>query len=389
MKRIYLDYAATTPALPEVVDAMLPYFNEKYGNPSSLHSFGREARAAVEDARSKVADLINSNPEEIVFTSGGTESNNFALEGVLGALKGKKDHVITSKIEHHAILEPCRFLEKMGFKVTYLDVNEHGMIDPEDVKKAVTEKTALVSIMHANNEIGTIEPIKEISKITRENEVYFHTDAVQTIGQIEVDVEDLGIDLLSGSAHKFYGPKGAGFLYIRRGTRMTPLLRGGEQEKNRRASTENVPGIVGMGKASEAAKQDIPNRKKHLSALQEKLIKGLSSKIPDIKLNGHPKKRLPKNIDIRIKYVEGEAMLLNLDLEGIAVSTGSACSSGTLEPSHVLLATGVSPEEAHGSIRFSLGRLNKEEDIDRVLEVFPGIVEKLRRMSPLTSKRRT
>ncbi|OGC22206.1 cysteine desulfurase NifS [candidate division WOR-1 bacterium RIFOXYB2_FULL_42_35] len=389
MRQVYMDYAATTPPLPEVVEAMLPYLDEKrvFGNPSSLHSFGQEARAAVEEARAKVAALINADPREIVFTSGGTESDNFALHGVLYANKDKKDHIITTKIEHSAILAPCRFLEKQGFKVTYLNVDKDGLVDPEEVKAAITDKTALVSIMHANNEIGTIEPIAEIAKLLNGKGVYFHTDAVQTVGQINVDVKELGVDLLSASAHKFYGPKGAGFLYIKKGTRMKAFMLGGEQEQRRRGSTENVPGIMGMGKACEIAKIDLPNRIKHLTDLRDKLSQGLLKIIPDIHLNGHPTKRLPKNVDVSVQFIEGESMLLNLDLEGIAVSTGSACSSSTLEPSHVLLAIGKPPEEAHGSIRFTLGRLNTEADVDYVLDIFPKIVEKLRAMSPLVRRK--
>ena len=301
-------------------------------------------------------------------------------------MKPKKNHIITSKIEHHAILEPCHFLEKEGFKVTYLDVDKDGLINPEDVKKAIADKTALVSIMHANNEIGTIEPIKEISKITKEKGVYFHTDAVQTVGQLEVDVADLGVDLLSASAHKFYGPKGIGFLYIKKGTRMTQFLRGGSQESNRRASTENVAGIVALGKALEIAKNELQDRIKRTTELREMLFKGIEKKIPDVIICGHRTKRLPKNAAIIVKYVEGESMLLKLDMEGIAASTGSACSSGSLEASHVIRAIGTSPEDSHGSIRFSLGRLNTKEDVKYLLEVFPKIVKNLRAMSPLRRK---
>lgn len=381
-----MDYAATTPPHPEVVEAMLPYLKEKFGNPSSLHSFGQEAKAAVQKARKQVAELINCQPEEIVFTSGGTESNNFAILGVINKLKPNKNHIITSKIEHHAILEPCHVLEKEGFKVTYLDVDKDGLVNPEDVSAAITDKTALVSIMHANNEIGTIEPIKEIAKITNEKGIYFHTDAVQTVGQIKVDVADLGVDLLSASAHKFYGPKGVGFLYIKKGTRMTQFLRGGAQENNRRASTENVPGIVALGKAAEIAKAELSERIKSTTELREMLLKGIEDKIPDIIICGHRTNRLPKNAAIIVKYVEGESMLLRLDIEGIAASTGSACSSGSLEASHVIRAIGISPEDSHGSIRFSLGRLNTRDDVKYTLEVFPKIVEQLRAMSPLKGK---
>jgi len=391
VKRVYLDYAATTPTHPDVVEAMRPYFGEKFGNPSSLHSFGRESKSAIEKAREQVVGLIaprhssgqGGSVEEIIFTSGGTESNNFALHGIAYANEKKGNHIIISSIEHHAMLAPCKFLESRGFKVTYLPVDKYGLVDPEEVRRAITDTTILVSVMHANNEIGTVEPVKEIAKITKEKNVYFHTDAVQTVGQIEVDVDKLGVDLLSLSGHKFYGPKGVGVLYVRKGTRMAPFLRGGEQERNRRASTENVPGIVGLGKACELAKKELPSRIEHLTSLRDKLIKGIMDKIPDVLLNGHPDQRLPKNVDITVRGIEGESMLLNLDLEGIAVSTGSACSSGTTEPSHVLMAIGLSHELAHGSLRFTLGRLTTEHDIDFVLDVFPKIVKKLRAMSPM------
>jgi cysteine desulfurase len=392
MKRVYLDHAATTPAHPEVIKEMRPYFEQKFGNPSSLHSFGRETKAAIERAREQVVGLIGGSVEEIIFTSGGTESNNFALHGVAYANEEKGNHIITSRIEHHAMLEPCKFLEGRGFKVTYLPVDKYGLVEPEEVRKAITEKTILVSVMHANNEIGTIEPIEELAKVIAgardrgAKGLYFHTDAVQTVGQIEVNVDKLGVDLLSLSGHKFYGPKGVGALYVRKGTRMVPFLRGGEQERNRRASTENVPGIVGLGKACELAKNELPFRIKHLTSLRDKLIQGITDRIPDVMLNGHPDKRLPKNVDITVRGIEGESMLLNLDLEGVAVSTGSACSSGTTEPSHVLMAIGLSHELAHGSLRFTLGRLTTEDDINYVLGVFPGIVEKLRKMSPMYKK---
>ena len=383
MRKVYLDYAATTPVHPEVSEAMQPYFSEKFGNPSSIHSFGREAKAAIDEARDKVASLLGAKSEEIVFTSGGTEADNFALEGIAFANEHKGNHIIITPIEHHAVIEPAKFLEKRGFKITYLPVDKYGLVDPEDVKKAVTSKTILISVMHANNEIGTIEPIAEIGKITKEKGIYFHTDAVQTVGAIPVKVNELNVDLLSASAHKLYGPKGVGMLYIRKGTKISRYLHGGEQEKGRRASTENVPGIVGFGKAVEIASKELPERAKHLIPLRDKLIKGIFEKIEDVHLNGHPEKRLPNNVNLCIERVEGESMLLNLDLEGIAASTGSACSSGSLEPSHVLMAIGVSQELAHGSLRFTLGRLTTEEDIDYVLEVLPRIVKKLREISPL------
>ncbi len=382
-KRIYMDHAATTPAHPEVIGAMAPYFSDIFGNPSSIHSFGQEARSAVEEAREKVASLINAKKEEIVFTSGGTESDNFAIKGVAFANSKKGNHIITTPIEHHAITEPCEFMKTLGFDITYLPVDGYGMVDPEDVKRALTDKTILVSVMHANNEIGTIQPIDEIGRITREAGVYFHTDAVQTAGAIPVDVNKMNVDLLSISAHKLYGPKGIGCLYIKKGTKMVPFMHGGGQEKNRRGSTENVPGIVGFGKAAEIAVKELDARQAHLLPLRDKLIKGLSEKIDHSLLNGHPTKRLPNNISMCFEFVEGESMLLNLDMEGIASSTGSACSSATLEPSHVLLSIGRPHAIAHGSIRFSLGRMTTEKDVDTVLDVFPKIVDKLRKMSPL------
>jgi len=387
MKRIYLDYAATTPTHPKVVEAMQPYFSERFGNPSSIHSFGQEAKAAIEKAREKVAGLIGTRPEEIIFTSGGTEADNFALEGIAFANEKKGNHIIISSIEHHAVTECCEFLKKRGFQITCLPVNKDGLVDPEEVRKAIIDKTILVSIMHANNEIGTIEPIAEISKIVKEKGIYFHADAVQTAGHLPVNVDKLGVGLLSMSAHKLYGPKGVGALYIRKGTRMVSFLHGGGQENNRRASTENVPGIVGFGVAAELALEDVNNgESRKLIPLRDKLIKGILEKIPDSQLNGHPALRLPNNVNVSIKYVEGEAMLLNLDLEGIAASTGSACSSGSLEPSRALMAIGLSHELAHGSLRFTLGRLTTEEEIDKVLMVLPKIVEKLRAMSPLSRK---
>ncbi len=388
MKRIYLDYAATTPTHPEVVEAMLPYFTEVFGNPSSIYSYGQEAKEAIEAARGKVARFIGASPEEIVFTGGGTEADNFALKGVAFANESKGNHIITSPIEHHAVLEPGKFLETRGFKVTHLPVDEYGLVDPDDVKKAITSKTILISVMHANNEIGTVEPIAEIGKIAREAGVYFHTDAVQTVGHIPVDVNNLGVDLLSLSAHKLYGPKGVGILYIRKGTRLVSLLHGGEQEKGRRASTENVPGIVGLGRAVELIGPEMAEEARRLTHLRDQLINGLLTRIGHIRLNGHPVKRLPNNVNISIEFIEGEAMCLNLDLEGICSSTGSACTSASSEASHVLTAIGVPPEQSHGSLRFTLGKWTTEDDINRVLEVLSRIVEKLRAMSPLLKSRR-
>ena len=387
MKNLYLDYAATTPVRSEVLEAMLPYFTGAFGNPSSIHLFGQEAKIAVEEARDKVASLIGARREEIVFTSGGTEADNFAIKGVAYANEHQRNHIITTPVEHHAVIEPLKLLESQGFKVTYLPVDEHGLVDPQDVRKAITDKTILISVMHANNEIGTIEPIAEIAQIAREKGAYFHTDAVQTVGHIPVNVNELGVDLLAMSAHKLYGPKGVGALYIRKGTKILPLMHGGEQERRRRASTENVPGIVGLGKAVELAQREIEEEVEYLTILRDRLIEGLLERIDHIRLNGHPSQRLPNNVNVSIDFVEGESMLLNLDLEGIAASTGSACSSSRLEASHVLLALGLPHEQAHSSLRFTLGRETTEEDIDRVFEVLPRVVAKLRAMSPLLKGR--
>ncbi len=388
MKRTYLDYAATTPTHPDVLKAMLPYFTDAFGNPSSIYSYGQEAKGAIGEARAKVASLIGARDEEIVFTSGGTEADNFALKGVAFANEERGNHIITSSIEHHAVIETCKYLERRGFNITYLPVDEYGLVDPGDVRRAITEKTVLISVMHANNEIGTIEPIAEIGKIAREAGVYFHTDAVQAVGHIPVDVNKLGVDLLSMSAHKLYGPKGVGALYIRKGTRLVSFMHGGEQEGRRRASTENVPGIVGFGKAAELARQEMGEEAERLIHLRDKLIGGLLESIDHVHLNGHPVKRLPNNINVSIDFVEGESMLLNLDLEGICASTGSACSSSNLEASHVLLAIGLPHEQAHGSLRFTLGKWTSEEEVEQVLEVLPGIVAKLRAMSPLLRSQR-
>jgi len=382
MKKYYLDNAATTPTDPRVLQAMLPCFTEVYGNPSSLHAFGQTAKHLVEEARKTVASFIEASPEEIIFTSGGTEGNNTVIEGIAHARREKGNHVITSKIEHHSILEPCHFLEKEGFEVTLIPVNEYGLVDPDDVRKAITEKTILISIMHANNEIGTIQPLTEISKIARENGIYFHTDAIQTFGHFPISVNELQIDLLSASAHKLYGPKGIGILYVRKGTRIEPILRGGDQEKRRRASTHNVPGIVGLGKAVELAKEEVVNEIEKLTVLRNMLIDGILTKIEHSRLNGHPSQRLPNNVNISFSYVDGGSMLLKLDMEGIACSTGSACTSSNLEPSHVLSAIGLPLELAHGSLRFSLGRQTTEDNIRYVLEVLPGIISKLRSISP-------
>ena len=383
MKRYYFDYAGTTPTDPEVIKAMQPYFYEKFGNPSSLHYFGQEARKVMEEARSKIASFLGAKEEEIIFTSGGTESNNFALLGIAYANGKKGNHIIVSAIEHHAVLEPVKFLQKHGLKITYVKVDKNGVVSLEDLKKAITDKTVLISVMHANNEIGVIQPVKEISKIAKEKGIYFHCDAVQTVGHIPSNVDELGVDLLSLSAHKFYGPKGVGVLYVRKGTKIVPFLRGGGQEKHRRASTENIHGIVGLGKAIELCKDKMDKEIKEQIFMRDRIIGGLQNKIDHIYLNGHPTNRLPNNVNFSVEYVEGESMLLNLDMLGIAVSTGSACTSGDLKPSHVLLAIGRSHELCHGSIRFTVGRFTKTEDIDYLLEHFPKIVSKLRSMSPL------
>jgi cysteine desulfurase len=382
MKAIYLDYAATTPVDPEVVEAMHPYFRQTFGNPSSIHSFGQQARSAVEDAREKVAAFLGAKPAEIVFTSGGTESDNYAIKGIAYANRKKGNHIVTTAVEHHAVMEPCHFLEREGFEVTFLPVDSHGLVDPRDVAKAITGRTVLVSIMHANNEIGTLQPIAEIGKIARERGVCFHTDAVQTFGHLPFTVGELNVDLLSLSAHKLYGPKGVGALFIRQGTRLEPHMHGGDQEGKRRASTHNVPGVVGLAKAVELAESLMPEETTRITALRDKLVSGLFDRIDRVRLNGHPEKRLANNANVSIEYCEGEAMILSLDLMGIACSTGSACSSTSVEPSHVLRAIGLSVEETRGSLRFSLGRYTEDREIDQVLEVLPKIVKRLRAMSP-------
>ncbi len=378
---IYMDHSSTTPADPEVTEAMLPYFSEKFGNPSSLYTIGRQARKAIEESRQKVADLIGAKKEEIIFTGSGTESDNLAIKGLAYKNRKKGDHIITSSIEHHAVLHTCKYLETQGFKVTYLPVSKEGIVNPSDIEKAITPNTLLITIMHANNEIGTIQPIEDIGKIAKEKNIPFHTDAVQTTGKLPINVDSLGVNMLSISAHKLYGPKGVGALYLRKGTFVEPMLHGGGHERNIRSSTENVPGIVGFGKAAELAKERLAEREK-IAILRDSLITGLLE-IKDSYLNGHPTKRLPDNANVRFSYIEGESMILNLDMKGVAASTGSACSSTSLEPSHVLMAIGLKPEEAHGSLRLTLGRNNTQEDVDHVVSVLPEIVNKLRMMSPL------
>jgi cysteine desulfurase len=365
---------------------MLPYYTDSFGNPSSVYSYGAEAREAVSESREKVAALMGANADEIVFTSGGTEADNYAIQGIAYASQDRGNHIITTPIEHHAVLDTCRWMEKRGFDVTYLPVDKYGLVDPGDVKKAITDKTILISVMHANNEVGTIEPISEISVIAKEANVCFHTDAVQTVGHIPIDVNDLGVDLLSMSAHKLYGPKGTGALYIRKGTVIDKYLHGGEQERNRRASTENVAGIVGFGVAAEMARAELTEEMQKMTTMRDKLAGGIFERIGDVYMTGHPSKRLPGNVNLRVDYVEGESILLNLDIEGICASSGSACTSSSLDPSHVMLALGVPPDQARSTIRFTLGRINTDEEINRVLDVLPKIVTRLRSMSPLIKK---
>ena len=382
MNRVYMDNAATTPVSPAVLEKMLPYFSECYGNANSIHSTGLDARKALNAARKKVAAALNCNPEEVYFTSGGSESDNWALKGVAFANRKKGNHIITSAIEHHAILHTCEWLEKQGFEITYVPVDADGLVNPADVEAAITDKTILISIMAANNEIGTIEPIEEIAKIAHAHHVLFHTDAVQAIGAIPVDVRAIGCDLLSLSGHKFHGPKGVGALYIKQGTRIDNLIHGGAQERGRRASTENVAGIVGMAEAIELATANIPEKAARISALRDQLIDGLTA-LPYVRLNGHRTKRLPGNVNVSVRFIEGESLLLRLDLAGVAASSGSACTSGSLDPSHVLRAIGRPHEIAHGSLRLSLSDTTTQEEVDYVLSVLPGIIEYLRDMSPL------
>ncbi|HLR34866.1 MAG TPA: cysteine desulfurase NifS [Tissierellales bacterium] len=382
-KYIYMDNASTTPVKKEVLDEMLPYFSENYGNPSSVYSLGSKSKNAVEISREKVANAIGAKPKEVFFTAGGSEADNWAIKGVASANKDKGNHIITSKIEHHGILHTCNYLEKKGFKVTYLDVDEYGVVNVEELKEAITDETILITIMFANNEIGTIQPIKEIGKIAKERNIYFHTDAVQAIGNIEIDVNELNIDLLSMAAHKIYGPKGTGALYVRSGVKIDPLIAGGGQERNRRAGTENVPGIVGMGKAIELVYENLEEKNTKIIKLRDRLIKGIFDNIDYVRLNGHPTNRLPGNVNICFEFIEGESLLLSLDMKGIAGSSGSACTSGSLDPSHVLLALGLPHEIAHGSLRLSFNENNTEEEIDYVVKSLIEIVGRLRRMSPL------
>ncbi len=383
-RTVYMDHAATTPVDPRVVEAMLPYFTEGYGNASSVYRLGQEARKAIDEARADVAQTLNCTPREIIFTGCGSESDNLAIRGIAFWNRDKGTHIITSSIEHHAVSHTCEQLEKhFGFQVTYLPVDKYGRVDPTDVEKAITEKTTLITIMYANNEVGTIEPIAEIGEIARAHKIPFHTDAIQAGGALDLDVEALNLDLLSLSAHKFYGPKGVGVLYLRRGVRLLPPQTGGAHELNRRAGTENVAGIVGLATALKLAQGHREENNRKLIALRDRLIEGVLSSMLDTQLTGHPKERLPNSASFTINYVEGEGLLLGLDMMGTAASSGSACTSASLEPSHVLLAMGIPPEVAHGSLRLTLGHENSDEDVDYLLEVLPGIVERLRSMSPL------
>ena len=383
-RRIYMDYSATTPVKKEVVEEMMPYLTDYFGNASSFHSFGREAKEALDKARSQVASLINANPNEIYFTAGGTESDNWAIEGVAFAHKNKGNHIITSKIEHHGVLHPCEYLEKHhGFEVTYLDVDSEGRVDLEQLKNSIKDTTILITIMFANNEIGTIQPIKEIAQIAKEHKIIFHTDAVQAAGNINIDVKELGVDLMSMSSHKIYGPKGIGALYIKRGTKLHTFVHGGAQERRKRAGTENIPAIVGYGKAAEMAKENMDNHIERLTKLRTKLINGILEKIPYTRINGSLTHRLPGNVNFGFEFIEGEGILLLLDMLGIAASSGSACTSGSLDPSHVLMAIGLPHEIAHGSLRLSIGDFTTEEDIDYIIDNLPKVIERLRSMSPL------
>lgn len=386
-KLVYMDHAATTPVKPDVLEAMLPYFSEKFGNPSSIYALARDSKEAVEHARAQVAAAIGASPDEIFFTAGGSESDNWAIKGTAFANRKKGDHIITTAIEHHAVLHTCEYLEKQGFSVTYLPVDRYGMVDPADVAAAITDRTILVTVMAANNEIGTLQPIREIGRIAHAHGIPFHTDAVQAIGAVPIDVKADNIDMLSLSGHKFYGPKGIGALYVRKGVRLDSLVHGGGQERRRRAGTENLPGIVGLGKAIEMATADIEEHAARIAAMRDRLRDGILATIPDTILNGHPTQRLPNNLNVSFRYIEGESVLLMLDAHGICASTGSACSSASLEPSHVLLAIGLPHETAHGSLRLTLGDLTTDEDVDHVLEVLPTIVERLRSMSPLYAAR--
>lgn len=379
----YFDNAATTATRPEVAKEIMPYFTEQFGNPSSVYKIAQKNKNAVEHAREQVANAIGAGVNEIYFTAGGSEADNWAIKGIAESYANKGKHIITSCIEHHAVLHTCEYLETKGYEVTYLPVDEFGMISVEDLKNAIRKDTILISIMFANNEIGTIQPIAEIGEIARENGILFHTDAVQAVGHVDIDVNAMNIDMLSMSGHKFYGPKGIGALYIKKGIKLNPLIHGGAQERRRRAGTENVPGIVGMGLAAELAAKELGDEVPRLTALRDKLINSILEKVPYSRLNGHPTKRLPGNVNISFEFIEGESILLLLDYKGICASSGSACTSGSLDPSHVLLAIGLPHEKAHGSVRLSMGHFTTEEQVDYVIQELPPIIERLRAMSPL------
>lgn len=382
MRSIYLDHAATTPMRQEAYEAMIPFLTEKFGNPSSIHAFGRAVHKDVDGARERVAKALNAAPGEIFFTSGGTEADNIAILGAAAQKRNKGRHIITSAVEHHAVLYTCEALESRGYRLTVLPVDKYGMVSPSQLEKAISDETILVSIMHANNEVGTLQPIRELAAIAHERGALFHTDAVQSLGNLPVDVKELQVDLLSASAHKLYGPKGIGLLYVKEGTRLASISYGGAQEHNLRPGTENVAGIMGFARALELAVAEQPETRRRLTALRDKLIQGLTA-LPDVVLNGHPQQRLPGNVNVSIKRVEGESLILSLDMAGIAVSSGSACTSGSLDPSHVLMAMGLDHQAAHGSLRLTLGKSTGEDDIDYVLEVMPGIIQRLRQMSPV------
>ncbi|HEX9667772.1 MAG TPA: cysteine desulfurase NifS [Thermodesulfobacteriota bacterium] len=382
MSLIYLDYNATTPMDPRALESMIPYMREYYGNPSSIHSYGSKAKAALDESRERVSELIRTKPKEIVFTSGGSESNNSAIIGAAFALKEKGNHLITTEIEHASILETFRFLGNHGFKLTLLGVDHHGLIDLDELRESITDETILVSVMFANNETGVVMPINEIAALVKEKGIIFHTDAIQALGKMDINLNDISVDMLSVSSHKIYGPKGVGAIYIKTGLRIDPFIHGGGQERGRRSGTENVPAIVGFGKACEIVKEELKSQKSEvrIKGMRDRLHNGITDKIDCLKLNGHPEKRLPNTLNLSFEDVEGESLVINLDLEGIAVSTGSACSEGNVDPSHVLLAMGLSKQQASSSIRFSFGRFNEEKDVDRVLEVLPRIVERIRQV---------
>jgi len=385
MKEVYMDYSASSPVDPRVVEAMMPYFTESYGNPSSLHYMGREAVEALMDSRIKIGELIGSKPEEIIFTSGGTESNNLGIKGAARRSKDKGNHIITTDIEHISTWNICKYLKKEGFETTFIPVDSQGVVDVEKLKEAITDKTILISVMYANGEVGTIEPIREIGEIAQDHSVLFHVDAVAAVGKIPIDVEKDNIDLMSISSNDIYGPKGTGALFVRKAVKLQPTIQGGGQEKGFRSGTENIPNIVGMGRAAEIAKEEIKEEGKRLTKMRDRLIDGIVNHLKDATLNGHPTKRLPNNVSVRFKYIEGESLLLDLEMEGVAASTGSACQSKTLLPSRVLTAMDISHADTNGSLQFTLGRFNKEDDVDHVLNVMPSIIKRLRAMSPLIS----